>query len=325
MLFLHCHRLAFLTLLILFLQPSDVRPYTIPLPVQLKFSQDGHALLPKLLKPSHVTELLSSAKDHCSKNWLGMWQQKVSVIHSLPMSTVAHEYKTIEDCVEALSDTAIPFLQSFNLHRTCPTFSRLATSPTLAALACKLLSTSSVRLYQDTLFLKRKGDHETKWHTDCKMAPFFTNNLITFWVPLTPIAKEGGLLYADTSHRDCALHYWIDRSKVDKLDLTGRYVESDHGCIELGDVSAHHGWTLHYGNPNLTTEDRYAYSVTYVDADATIRDTFGMKKDRGDAEDEESYKDWIGVIERGTSFGDNSFMPIVPTSDQGKVDADMFQ
>ena len=71
-----------------------------------------------------------------------------------------------------------------------------------------------MRLYQDSLFLKRPGDGPTHWHSDLTMAPLDTNAFVTCWLPLQTVPREadGGsaLVFASGSHRDVALHYWHD-------------------------------------------------------------------------------------------------------------------
>lgn len=64
---------------------------------------------------------------------------------------------------------------------------------------------------QDALFVKRFGHGPTRWHSDLNMAPFESNDFITFWIPLTAVLHndEGGtsLSYASGSHTDFALLY----------------------------------------------------------------------------------------------------------------------
>eukprot|EP00913_Durusdinium_trenchii_P027107 g25438.t1 len=57
-----------------------------------------------------------------------------------------------------------PFLQTFNPHRHSP----VAWQWTLALLsaACALLGTERLRLYQTSLFWKRRGHDATAWHQD---------------------------------------------------------------------------------------------------------------------------------------------------------------
>lgn len=60
------------------------------------------------------------------------------------------------------------------------------------------------------------------------MAPLDTNAFVTAWVPLRPIAgggRDSGLLFAAGSHRDFALPFWHDISKMPGLEGRGYRVE----------------------------------------------------------------------------------------------------
>ena len=74
-----------------------------------------------------------------------------------------------------------------------------------------LTGVPSVRLYQDSLFVKRSGDGPTQWHSDLNQTPFDGNDFITCWIPLqdVPSIEEGGtpLMFATSSHRDFALPF----------------------------------------------------------------------------------------------------------------------
>eukprot|EP00854_Cymbomonas_tetramitiformis_P012979 gene12979-15341_t len=123
------------------------------------------------------------------------------------------------------------------------------------------------------------------------MAPLDTNRFVTLWVPMQPVLalEDGGsgLTYAGRSHRDVALKFW----ELDDRDVAYRYEFASHGAMELGDVSAHHGWCLH-GAPGITDEEcegRLAFTVSYfVDGCHVLPD---LSKPHG--EDNESYASWV--------------------------------
>ena len=96
--------------------------------------------------------------------------------------------------LSALPEGAIPFMQGFNLWRTCAELRELAASPELAGTASQLLGCDRVRLYQDSIFVKRPGDGTTHWHSDLAMAPLDTNQFVTCWLPCqaVPAEEEGG-------------------------------------------------------------------------------------------------------------------------------------
>jgi ectoine hydroxylase-related dioxygenase (phytanoyl-CoA dioxygenase family) len=117
----------------------------------------------------------------------------------------------------------IPFLQYFNVWREDEVVRSLSTSPELAELASSLMRVRRVRLYQDSLFLKRVGDGCTNYHSDLRMAPFDTNDFVTFWIPLVDIPRFGSaLVFVSGSHNDIALNFWRSRKQVANMDLSKR-------------------------------------------------------------------------------------------------------
>lgn len=85
---------------------------------------------------------------------------------------------------------------------------------------------------QDCMFEKQPGFSETCWHSDLRMAPLDTNDFLTFWIPLRPIAGDAldpGLVFARGSHRDFALPFWRN---LQGFDLSSR-------GYQLADTGAH--------------------------------------------------------------------------------------
>ena len=108
---------------------------------------------------------------------------------------------------------------------------------------------------------------------------------------------------------------------------------SHHTLLEVGDVTVHNGWTLHcadvVANSNAAEddkEDRYAFSVAYVDARVELREDVlpssktngnarhvamktGGSPSRGDNEGMWSFRSLVGEVEPRTRFRH----PMVPT------------
>jgi ectoine hydroxylase-related dioxygenase (phytanoyl-CoA dioxygenase family) len=261
---------------------------------------------------------------------LAAWQQKVEVALSLSKINVQERYTTIEACQDVLQKTShdgivqVPFLQHFNTWRSIPSVKRLVTSSShdaspLIHYAKVLMDVSNVKLYQDSLFVKRKNDGPTPWHSDARMAPFDTSKMITFWIPLDYIPRmdDGGtgLLFVNGSHSDFALPFWnVDKDRGEYNRLEERYGGDDgiehYMPMNVGDVSAHAGWTLHSANGGIGNigSDRYALAVTYVDAKAEIRQDAVHSK-IGHDEDRRSYEDWASQVQPRSYFEH----PLVPT------------
>lgn len=229
---------------------------------------------------------------------------------------VYRQCTTVEQCLAQLAkkddDAITPFLQVFNLWRRHPQLQPLVLSKTLGHVAAQLLGVPRVRLFQDSLFCKRPGDDPTLFHTDLGTSPLDTNSFVTAWIPLTPIPsiEKGGspLQFCDGSHVDVAHKQWYDPHEDDDTTMLQRYTLRDYAPLALGDVTWHHGWTLHGSPGNTLGEARVALTVCFTSAQAKV-----MGKDVlffPDEEDAISYEDWIAEVGVG-GVVDHPLLPIV--------------
>lgn len=240
-------------------------PKDVSLQTQLEYARDGHASIRNFIPPNVIQEVYQDLK----------------------------AYSTDQKNRKKAEDTA-PFLQFYNTWRDIPSVKRLVTSPLLCQAACTILnlpisdtdsSDLKLRLYQDSVFIKRKNkDGITPWHIDGRMMPFDSSNVITFWIPLhsIPSIDDGGtgLLFINKSHSDFSLPYWNGRGTEYDADddaggatgynaydsLTTRYgiqnvgddriidnnpgVVGHHMPLDPGDCTIHNGWTMHCANGN---------------------------------------------------------------------------
>lgn len=224
--------------------------------------------------------------------------------------------RTLAACKSLLAkkdaEDITPFLQVFNLWRRHKALRPLVFSKRLAHVAAQLMGVESVRLYQDSLFVKRPGDDDTLYHTDLATAPLDTNAFITAWIPLTPVppTKEGGspLRFATGSHVDMAHHYWYDPHEDDDEVMLQRYNVVDHSPLALGDVTFHHGWCLHGSPANKLQDARIALTVAYTAAGARTqaKDCLFAPAE----EDEISYENWVKEVGEGKVI-DHPLLPTV--------------
>ncbi|KAL7538476.1 hypothetical protein ACHAXR_008570 [Thalassiosira sp. AJA248-18] len=340
-------------------------PPSISLQTQLDYSRHGHSALRSFLPQTVIQQLHSELLPYAASHAVSAWRQKVEVqladssdeYYRENARTIADNLKSIQECQDLLeslgmdpSSGDLPFLQHFNAWRapdamtTTPGARELCLSPYLAQSASILLDSSTIRLYQDSLFHKRAGDGWTPWHSDARMAPFDTSKMITFWIPLqeVPTHEDGGtgLLFVDGSHSDFALPYWNgvgggreydrleERYNNGKENINGGV--SHHMPLGLGDVTVHNGWTLHCADAMDCVEegeDRYAFAITYVDGLAELREdvllssetdggqeNHGTTNDdttpKGDKEDVWSFRSWVEEVKPRTEFT-HPLVPIV--------------
>lgn len=275
----------------------------------IHFMQKGHLYKSQIISSASLQALLPAAEAFLSENLLVTLKHKVEVTLGVEDTSKL----TLQECQEMLStvdSTYIPFLQLFNVWRKVPAARAVSINQNLGKIAAQLLGVDAVRLYQDSLFIKRPGDGPTQWHTDLNMAPFDSNDLLTCWIPLmsVPTVEAGGssLLYASGSHKDFALPYWYS---IDDKELDDRYEVTSYGPFAVGDCAFHHGWTLHSAPGNEGDTTRIAYAVTFVKDKAPLL-TGKAQYRYPDEEDTHSYSEWIGEVGWG-GVADHPLLPLV--------------
>jgi ectoine hydroxylase-related dioxygenase (phytanoyl-CoA dioxygenase family) len=304
--------------------PLDHTPQ-IDLETQLCYARNGHAVLRNFtpLSMANLTELRFQLQAYAEEKQLDAWRQKVQVActsnGSENENTIQYSCDTIQDCQEVLRSlgvtASLPFLQYFNTWRRIPVVRDLAFA--LGQAASTLLDVPTVRLYQDALFWKRRNDGPTPWHVDARMAPFDTSHMITFWIPLHEVPREGtGLIFCSKSHADMALPYWNPVPNEDSRFVSEEWDRLEYRYpkrlvhympLQMGDATVHSGWTLHCSNGSDKGDERMAIAISFVDGDAEIRHNW---ESMGDNEDRWSYEAWCREVAPRTKFS-HPLVPIV--------------
>lgn len=296
----------------------------LPTAALLQYERQGYIADRGLLGASTVKSLARTLDELYTQQQLAALQQKVRVLLGDEALAEAEAKagsggggdervsRRLEKMLDALPEGALPFLQLFNTWRSAPAVLELLRSAALAETAAQLLGAGPrdrVRLYQDSLFVKRGGDGATHWHADLAMAPLDTNAFVTCWLPLQPVPAETGggtgLVFAAGSHRDVALPFWQGDPRA-AGDLSGRYAEGACGAMRLGDASWHHGWTLHCAPPNALPEARRALAASFfLDGAPRLR-----ASRTPDDEDRESHREWLAAVPPGAPAR-HELLPVV--------------
>lgn len=130
-----------------------------PLSTLLAFERDGHVTTRGILPPARISNVIPDLDAEYELQEVAVYKQKLRVILGQGESELAGaDLKDLRRRVAALPEGSLPFLQCFNLWRSVPAIAALASSPELTSMAAALLGTRSVRLFQDSLFVKRAGD-----------------------------------------------------------------------------------------------------------------------------------------------------------------------
>ncbi|GLC33176.1 hypothetical protein PLESTB_000362400 [Pleodorina starrii] len=282
----------------------------------LRYERDGFVVTRRLLPVDQLTTLRSACEAEVSQRRLESFRHRVRVLcPGVDPASLTSEAE-VRDALQNHATDSLGFLQFFNLHRTNRAVCRVALGAELAAVASQLLGARRVRVYQDCVFLKEPGFAETNWHSDLRMAPLDTNDFVTAWIPLRPVRgargggpgrspPDSGLMFAAGSHRDFALPFWHN---MEGRDLSDRgYAMKDTGPMEVGDVSWHHGWTLHCAAPQpIGTPPRLALTVAFFADGARLlarRSDPTVRPELLHDEDAESYATWLSALTQGGQGG----------------------
>lgn len=161
----------------------------------------------------------------------------------------------------------------------------IARSP-LAQAAAILTGSKTIRLYNDHLLVKEPGtDTPTPWHQDGTYFRMKGNQVISAWVGLDPVRKETGAVgFVKGSHawnkmfRPVAFASGKARESDDfdgpmpDVDADPATYETVFYDLEPGDVTFHHGLTIHGGYGNLSMSRRRGYSVRFAGDDVRYAD-----------------------------------------------------
>jgi Phytanoyl-CoA dioxygenase (PhyH) len=160
----------------------------------------------------------------------------------------------------------------------------LAVYPLLGAIAAKLTRSGTIRVLDDQLVFKPANAQNasstlTGWHADrAYWATCSSEKIVTAWIPLHSMEMtRGPLVVMAGSHRwaglqDVRFFNHQDLSGLEReFRVQGRDVRIVPMIMKKGQVSFHHGWTVHGSYPNTSGQPRLAYAVHLQDGDNHYR------------------------------------------------------
>ena len=166
------------------------------------------------------------------------------------------------------------FTQITNLWEKSDLVRAFVFNPELARLAAQVMGVRSVRLYHDQALFKEPGGGPTPWHVDQVYWPLDTRNTCTFWIPLqdTPV-EMGSLAFAAGTHHETDGRELLisDESESFYSDwVQERGFDISQDAFQLGDISVHNGWTVHFAGPNGSPHPREVMTIIYMDGESHL-------------------------------------------------------
>lgn len=154
---------------------------------------------------------------------------------------------------------------------------QLALQPIIGAIAAKLTRSKSIRRFEDQLVYKaptkKVGKGAVGWHTDRAYSSNCTSNkLLAAWIPFHDSeANRAPLVAIDGSHKWTGTEHLRDFNQQDLPKILQRFAEEGKKIVEVpmvmkkGQISFHHGGTIHGSYPNHSDQIRLAMAVHLQD------------------------------------------------------------
>lgn len=166
------------------------------------------------------------------------------------------------------------FRQCINLWEDHEAVRPLTFHPRIAEVAAELLGVPVLRLWHDQALYKEAGGRETDPHHDQPYWPLAETNTITAWIAFDGADLETGCLgFVPGSHR-FGVTTFANIFTEGGFDLErgpeARGVAPRFSPVRAGDVSFHHGLTIHLATSNRSARTRRVHTMIYF-ADGTTR------------------------------------------------------
>ena len=162
-----------------------------------------------------------------------------------------------------------------NAHLVMPLVDRIARNPRILDAVEGILG-PDIMVYSGEFFIKEaQTKHVVTMHQDLTYWGLGAiDGLVTVWVPLSPATRaSGGMDFVAGSHKNAILPH-ADTFAENNLLSRGQEVavdvaEDDKTAIELqpGQISLHHGLTIHGSGPNTSDDRRIACVIRYIRPD----------------------------------------------------------
>lgn len=166
------------------------------------------------------------------------------------------------------------FRQCINLWEDFADVRALTFHPRITQAAAELLGVPAIRLWHDQALYKEAGGRETDPHHDQPYWPLAEANTITAWIPFDGADLETGCLgFVPGSHRfgvKAFANIFTDRGFDLERGSEARGVKPRYVPVQAGDVSFHHGLTIHLAMPNRSPRTRRVHTMIFF-ADGSTR------------------------------------------------------
>ena len=183
------------------------------------------------------------------------------------------ELETLEkEWLDAGLPRALNQYKRVNAHCVIPLAARVATRPEVLDVVSGIIG-PDVMIWGAEFFIKEpRTKHIVSMHQDLTYWGMGeTDHQVTAWIALSPATPDSGCMDFDKgSHKNAILPHTDTFSENNLLsrgqEIAVDVAEEDKTAIEIhpGQMSLHHGQTIHGSGPNVSDDRRIALVVRYI-------------------------------------------------------------
>lgn len=158
----------------------------------------------------------------------------------------------------------------FKIHTAIPSAFELATHPKMLDVVEAILG-PDILLYSTSYIIKEPATTtHVSWHQDLTYWGLSADDQVSAWLALSPATMESGCMrMVPGSHLGGKIEHELieDESNVllNGQNVVGVDEEAAVYCpLNPGEVSFHHGWTLHASMPNISDDRRIGLNIQYL-------------------------------------------------------------
>lgn len=213
-----------------------------------------------------------------SNYWDDGYLFPLDVLDAGEAAAARQELETMEaDWLDAGLPRALSQYKRTNSNCVIPLAARLATHPAVLDIVEGIIG-PDVLIWGSEFLIKEPGTkHMISMHQDLTYWGMgSTDNQVTAWIALSPVTRASGCMdFVQSSHKNEILPH-NDTFSADNMLSRGQEIavevaDEDRVPIALqpGQMSLHHGLTIHGSGPNVSDDRRIGFVIRYVSPEVT--------------------------------------------------------
>lgn len=217
------------------------------------------------------------SRDQIDDYWADGYLFPIEVMTPAEAALLRAEIERIEaDGMAADLPLPLNMYKRVNAHVVMPLAARMALDPRILDIVEGILG-PDLMVWSAEFFIKEPHSlHEVGMHQDLTYWGFgATSDQVTAWLALSPATIDSGCMdFVAASHENPILPHTDTFSETNLLSRGQEIVvdvkQEDRTHVELrpGQMSLHHGLTIHGSGPNRSDDRRIGFAIRYVNPNA---------------------------------------------------------